>query len=680
MVGRRRVLGYALAGTLAPLAASSVAAPAMAGTRKPPGGTLTDLGGPVKALTVVQGAYGLDPNGRLLAYAVPSGENAQLNVVDVATNTLVRTVPLPNASGGYGIVVAPDQTLYFGSYYNGTLYRYHPDTGVVDDLGRPIESDTYLFAFSVAPDGTVYGGTYPNAHAFSYHPDRGATDLGSMIPQDGTVKYVRATTYDSDRHALYIGTQPTAHIYRLDLNTRQLTEVTPAGLAGVAVIDMNYVNGKVFVNIDSKLFVLDAATGATITVTDAQTGQPAVNYSFVARGVSPVAAGGVYFTTIRSGSTYLAKYDLATDTVDGSQVLGAAMVGSTVVTEGSAQVMYSFLGNYSAGAMRYNIGTGEITRVTYPLVYVPSALSHVLTRPGDPKVYVNAFLNGQLGVYDPATGNTALPVRLGQVEGWTVSDDVIFAGTYPNGSLVRLDPDAPIVAGTNPATLLSLKIPEHQIRPMSVVVSGGEVLLGTVPDYGLRGGALTVYDIASAASTTYHSIVTDQSIAAVVAQGNLAYLGSSTEAGTGTDPIDGEAHFVTWDLAAGRVVNDVVPVSGAQSINELITLDGGVIAGLADGVLFTFNPATKRISRLVTLHSDATSAGDGALVRHPNGYLYAVTGTRLFVIDMHRRQKRELTTGVNRLTLADDGSFYVVLRPANQVNATNIARFVPDGS
>lgn len=82
--------------TLALVLAGSLALPATPAQAEswtpppPPDGVLTDLRAPLKSLTISEGVIGPDHTGRLVAYAVPLGENAQLNVIDVQTRTISR--------------------------------------------------------------------------------------------------------------------------------------------------------------------------------------------------------------------------------------------------------------------------------------------------------------------------------------------------------------------------------------------------------------------------------------------------------------------------------------------------------------------------------------------------------------------------------------------------------------
>src|SRR5688500_5470337 len=142
-----------------------------------------DLGPPISSLTVMEGAIGRTPDGRDVVYAVPAGENARLNVVDLHSRQLIRTVPLTGAAGGWAIVVVPNGDVYLGTYANAHLYRYSPVTGEVTDLGQPIPGQSQIYGLTADPSGNVYAGTYPNAHAFKYDPSTGqVTDYGSLDP------------------------------------------------------------------------------------------------------------------------------------------------------------------------------------------------------------------------------------------------------------------------------------------------------------------------------------------------------------------------------------------------------------------------------------------------------------------------------------------------------------------
>ncbi|WP_238174525.1 hypothetical protein [Kribbella kalugense] len=638
---------------------------------------IKDLGSPVSSLTVMEGAVGHTPDGRDVVYAVPAGENARLNVADLHTHELIRTVPLPGAAGGWAIVVTPNGDVYLGTYPYAHLYRYSPVTGEVTDLGQPIPGESQIYGLTADAEGNVYAGTYPTAHAFKYDPSTGqVTDYGSLDPVQ---QYARSTVYDPDHRKLFVGVStPNARLLRIDVDTKAVEDITPPGTTAKDFIDLDYAGGKVFANASSRLVVVDAVTGEQIKYTDATTGQQVMDYPIAARGVSAAGPGGVYFT---NNTLALTHYDLDTNTVGPVSpprtLTRGASIGYGWVTENGVPVLYGLAGNYSGGTFRYNPADGTLAQWSSPFMYVPSPLMHELADPVTGKVFVNVYLNGSTAIYDPATGKSTVTTRQGQVEGWAWDGTgKMYVGIYPYGRLSLWDPALPD-STTNPKELFSLVDSDHQNRPVSVVPDGNHVYVGTTPAYGEYGGALTVYDVPTGSHTVYRNLVTDQTIASILPAGADVWAGSSIEGGQGTDPRATEAHLVKVDPATGQVLTDIVPVPGAASINELITGPDGNIWGLADGIVFVVSPSTGEVLRTLTVFAGATGSQDGALSWR-DGYLYGVTGGRLFVLDIlsgHTTILRD--RGLNRLTQTPDGTYYTLLRPDGFTNPTNLASYTP---
>lgn len=686
--GRRRVmvaaLGMALAATVGlvgPAGAASVPGrwlPKSYDAPPPPGGEMADQGSPMSSLTVVEGAFGTLPDGTFVGYAAPMGENAQLNVTSTTFPTpapaSLGRYPMPGASGDATIAVSPtDGSVYVGTYYQGHLYRWDPATKEMTDLGSPVAGETYLYGLSTAPDGTIYGGTYPNAHVFSYKPGQGFTDYGSASA-DGSSKYARSTVYDPVHHAVYVGLQTNPRLMRLDLDTGAWTDVSiPMPGSVSAIIDMDYADGRIFLNAGGNLRVLDTATNTEVPVTDATTGQVTTTYYLAARGVSPARQGSVYFSTVAGGKVVLARYDLATDTVVTTDIVSrrGALVGYGWHTENGHDVLYAWAGNYSGGGFRYDPTTGQVGSMQFAIAPAPSPLENVLPSADGSTIYVDAFLNGNAVRYDTATKTYSPIPRLGQVESWTWLGGKIYAGTYPNGALLEYDP------GTNAVrTFASLKDTYRQIRPIEAVPHAGEVYFGTEPDYGEHGGAVAVLDPATGSVDVTRNVVPDQTVAALTFVGGRLLVGSSTEGGTGTEPVPGDGHVVEWDPVTKDVVHDVVPVPGADTVNALVTGGDGDVYGLADGTLFQLDPATFTVRRTVHV-GPPSAAGGGELAFHPNGYLYVNTGNGTYVVDPLAFTVTPVTSATLRLQVSADRSIYTLLRPDGFTNYLDLGRYVP---
>ncbi|GAB3406251.1 NHL repeat-containing protein [Flindersiella endophytica] len=683
-----------LATSLISAVPAATASPAgdLAGPAAAPACALTDLGSPMASITVHEGGFGPGPDGKLRAYAAVSGENAALNVIDAETGDRIDAVPLPGASGGWGVTVDDGGKVYIGSYYNGTLYSYDPATGKVTDHGKPVESEGYLYGLSHAPDGRIFGGTTPGAHAFSFDPATGeAKDLGAFTI-DGA-KYVRATAYAADTDTLYVGLGATGtRLFAIDLATGDRREIAvPDPVKGTIVSDLRYYDGKLFAYLDAKLVVFNAATGEHLPLTDGETGQQVASTSLISRAVSPPKNGVVYFSNFGPGTTTHRLMTLDLDSLtfrpaeraDSAGALAGAAIGFGWDEGPNGPVLRAFTGNYAGQAIAYDVTTHVLTKQTYDLLPTEPNLGHVIAglpdANGDALVYANAFLNGNTATYNPKTQASQGIPRFGQVEGWTWHDGKLYSGIYPTGTVQVWDPATPTVA---PKPLFALEQSHHQNRPMAVVADSARLYVGTTPGYGLYGGALTIYDFDKQSFEVHRNLIQDQSISALLKTGDVLLGGSSVDGGTGSgDPLATEAKLFTSDPVTGAVQRSWVPVPGAHSINALTKTANGEIWGLADGTAFRFDLAKGRVTKRVQVYPAEQKSGatDGELIAHPNGKLYGVSRSQSFVVDPKAGESRRLHTGVNRLALHPDGTLYTLTRtPGGTTQDTNrLARFNP---
>ena len=102
----------------------------------------------------MQGVLGHDGSGRDVIYAVPAGDNARLNVVDVASRQLLAAVPLPGASGAGASSSAPTGRCTSRTQQQRPPVPVRPGERAVADLGQPIPGEAYIYGLSAGPDGT----------------------------------------------------------------------------------------------------------------------------------------------------------------------------------------------------------------------------------------------------------------------------------------------------------------------------------------------------------------------------------------------------------------------------------------------------------------------------------------------------------------------------------------------
>ncbi|MER7474433.1 hypothetical protein [Micromonospora sp. NPDC000018] len=656
----------ALAAALLP-AAPAAAAPAAAAP-----GAVTDFGVQQTALTVFEGHYGTGAAGRPVVYGVQMGSPGVLSVTDPVTRELLDTAYLPDSSGAWGITQAGDGTVYAGSYPNAHLYSYDPDTRATVDLGAPVAGQTVLYGLRPGADGRIYGGTYPGAHVFSYAPGEGFRDHGRMYPGQ---QYVRDVAVDAARNVLWAAIGTAGHLIRLDLTTGEKRDIWPEALRGDAnyPYDIDLAGGKLFVKRNNlQALVLDPDTGAVL----------ADGFTMGSRGTSPLAPDGrsVYFTS----GTDLWRYDLPTDTAGPVRDAAGAPVRSDGAGIGFGFLdgqLYAVVGNYAGQALRYDPATGASER--YRLPFPPQALDiNNITAGPDGRIWTNLYINGNLAVLDPATGAATNVGRLGQADGFGWHDGKMYQGVYPYGGVLVYDPTKPYRLGTNPRELFRMQ-PEGQNRPIAFASAGSRIYVGSTPDYGLWGGALTVYDTATGTRTTRRDIVADQGVISLAVVGDRLWAGTTISGGGGTTPRATEAKLFTADLATGEKTAEYTPVPGADAITSVVAGPDGMIWGLADGEVFVLDPATGAVTHRVDVPGDYSGVADELVVSAADEHVYASLDGYLLKIDPLSKAVRVIRDAETyRLTQDGQGNLWF----RNGVKAANRAvqygsrllRYVPE--
>lgn len=595
----------------------ATAAPATARAEpEPPIGAVTDFGVQSTALTVFEGFFGADATGHDVVYGVQMGTPGVVSVIDPVTREHLRTAELPGSSGAWGITQASDGAVYAGSYPNAHVYRYDPAGGETTDLGAPVAGQTVLYGFQPGKDGRIYGGTYPGAHAFSYSPAEGFRDLGAMAEGE---QYVIDVAVDPEREVLWAAVGTGGHLIRMDLRTGDKRDIWPEALRGDPnhPYDINLVGGKLFVK-RSKLqaIVLDPDTGAVL----------ADGFVISSRGTTRVADGQyVYFTS----GTALWRYDLTTDTPE--PVPGPVTAGGPAVGWGFVDGrLYAVIGNYFGDALSYIPATGASERFKLPFPAQPIDINNV-SAGQDGMIYTNLYINGNIATLDPASGTVAELGRVAQTDGWFWHEGKMYLGTYPNGGIMVYDPAQPFKSGTNPRELFRL-IDEGQNRPQAFATAGGRLYIGSTPDYGMWGGALTVYDYATGEHTVTRAPVADQGVISLLVRGNTLWGGTTVNGGGGTEPKAEEARLFTYDLATGTKTSELTPVPGADSITSIVQGPDGMVWGLADGVLFILDPASAKVTRRIKLPAGYSGVQDELHV-NPDEHVYASLDGYLIRVD-----------------------------------------------
>lgn len=638
-----------------------------------------DLGPQIRKATMMRGAIGLDHNDRQVIYTVVAGAPAIFTIIDIETEQVVKSMPLPDTSGAWSVTMSSDGSVYLGAYNLGLLYRYIPSTDQLVNLGHPFATkDSVLYPMAAGKDGIMYGSTYPTAHLYAYNPATSAfTDYGTMSTQSSGERWTRVTVYDEESHKIYAGVGNVPRLLEYDLATGEKRDLLPSGFDNiVSVYDLNIAQGRLFArkeaNNANETFVIDIASGDLVEVTNADTGEKSPTFINFSRGVSPVSpiANKLYFAAA-GGELY--EYDLDTNSyrTTGASIEGAAITYEFVKLNEAGFPGYSLVGlSGNSGKMfKYNLETGKVKLTDVQVPAEPVNIHEIVKGP-DGKIYTAGYLQGNLGEYTPSTGESIYYEGIAQGESMTVIHNKLYLGIYPGASIYEYDLSKPWNRTNssllNPNKLFSLE-GINQDRPFGL--AGAEDLnklfIGTVPKNGMLGGALAVYDIESGGEPeVYNNLIPDQSILSLVYKDGLLYGGTSIHGGQGGTPTASAAVLFIWDPVMKEEVFQVIPVAGKQAITALHIGPDGNVWGLANGELFIFDVDTRQVVYSYNAFPNANGRWiDGSMETGTDGNVYATVGGSFFKVDAATKEITVLASGVRKLAQDDFGSFYMFTDP-----------------
>lgn len=598
--------------------------------------TPVNLGTPIESVVSPHAGYGQGPNGENWVYVVSNGSPAAiLSVLDVETGARVEEYSLSGANYVWGNTVDPSGNLYIGSQRQGNFYRYVPGSGTVEHLGKAISTETHLWRIASDDTGNIYGGTYPNGKVFKYDPVSDSfTDYGQMATGE---KYVRSVAYGNG--IVYAGTGvQNAQIIALDPATGVKTPIPlPTQYQGQKEIyDLSFEGDLLFAritahdassSIHNNILVYDTVNQVWVDTLKSSIGVD----------VSPERNGKVYLWL----NEYLYSYDLTTLALtQTSHHIGMTAPRSfewytldQVQFPGESLVFADSVGDIYI----YNPQNDSFQKVIGDPKGAGVSLRSLQTGP-DGNIYIGGYLspNG-IGVYDVVNEQLLRYKGMPQVDGMGTAQGKLYMGTYPNAVVYEYDPsqawDETLM--TNPIDL-GLGLDQYaQDRPFAFTEAGGQLAVGTVAQAGQLGGALALYDLSTGQTDVYKDIITDESIMSLAYHNNLIYGGTSVWGGIASEPTQTDATLFIFDPTTEQVIFETQPILGEKAITSIVFDDQGILWGLTNGRLFTFDPQTLQVTNVKTLYpyqfKDIVLAA-GTLNFH-NGMLYGESVNHIFELD-----------------------------------------------
>lgn len=453
---------------------------------------------------------------------------------------------LPVGIGSWGIIQGKDGNLYLGSYNGGELLCFDPRREVWIPLPQAPAAfrkrEPIICDLAQAPDGKIYYGTYPGCHLVCYDPrTRKVTDLGKIAGEN----YLRNVAVTPQGVVLCgVGTR-SGRIIAYYPATHRFSTLTPERyrVAGVTVKPLVSSHFTVELAGDNAL-VFDTRT-LHLLRTEKLPGAQGIGFLDADDMLFQGDDGNIEKLNLRDGkqSVYFRSPGAVVDNhwfLTGNGNLMGLRVQSTVFVNVKDQT-----------STLHRIPVDGLGQIVLWLRSLPNGL-----------IYGGPELGQTLFSYNPKTHELK---SYGQVidQGGEIYYAIpfrhkLYSISYIQATLAEFDPSKPWNPGerpdSNPRRILS--IPKNQWRPVGGIHMGpGEKMyIGTQPNYGMLGGALSVFDPVSEKLEVFRNLIPNEEISAVAADSRYIYCGADPEGGGGSKPTAARSHFLVWDPQTHKTI------------------------------------------------------------------------------------------------------------------------------
>lgn len=620
-------------------------------------GAPIDLGEVVKAPLTVGAAIAETASGENELYFALNGTPSTFYAVNAETGEVSFSQQVPGMTHLYGIAQGSDKNIYFCGIDDGILYRYLPAEKRIENLGDN-PSNNWIWDLAASSDGKIYGATYPGSRIFEYDIATGEfTDIGSAVEGQ---EYARGLDVTDDY--IYVGVGTTDALIRIDRETGEKTEIsTPYSGQTRMAADVWAYNGKLFVRDEtSTLLVLDEATGNF---------EKQLTFRAKISPPSPYDDNLIYYYKQTDRSLY--SYNMSTKTE--SKITGVPqlplsepMVLQWVTPSGGEKAGKPVLAMMMQFTEYMLYDPEDNWFETVPMNVEGQGLEiQSIEKGADGKLYIGGYQKAT-SIYDIGTKQLEHSTYdFPQAEGIGFLNGKTYYGTYGGAVIYAYDPSKPFAAGTNPGVVND--VGDEQDRPFALTSGDDKLFIGTVSEYGIQGGALTVYDEKTNTWSTYRNVVEDQSIIGLAYKDGKLYGGTSLWGGLGVDPTQDEAKLFVWDVANGEKIDEfTISIPGIDETPKMIGGlsfgPDGLLWGVVAGSVFAMDPDTKEIVKSkVIFGSDYVNNSTWRpyyLRWGDDGLLYTTAGRNIVVLNPETMAYDVLKTGVSLAALGDNGNLY----------------------
>lgn len=565
--------------------------------------------GPAMQRNYVLAASAIDVDDRKLLVGADNGASGvRVFLFDRDHKKVITSYPIK--AKGSRVIEVDGGVAYIGTFIPAEVYRYEVATDKIERLAS-FPDATYVWDLDFQ-DGVLYAGTGgERAGLYRVDLNRNAVEEFPAISVS-TQNMVRSLTLHNNK--LYAGTGTSgAELFEIDLKTGGGRNVLPVEYQKASTVNwLGVVNGKVAFAVGNKVLTYNGDDTFTTLMEDA-IGQPPQDVSYpdnVFRGYGDLFYELLEGTVHRVGPPSF--HPLGGGIVDGGLIAG--------ITRHGNYVEYDLEGNSTFGVKLSAVGLPRSTARPYSMAVDNGK---VFAAERDLRVF---DLNGE------QDGNFPL---LGESKAICLDGRSLFSAHYTGAVLWKFDTVA--VSGDR----VNLFDPSQRIwelghgqnRPTSIVCTHDYVAIGTEPDYGTYGGALSIYSEPNK-KVVLRNIVPDQTIFSLAASGDDVFAGSAATGGSGTKRLDVPARIVRYDASSGKVMFNV-PVE-SWVVRSIAVGADIVLAVLDNGEIISLDRATGE-----TVAADA-GAGASQVLTNIDGKFLVSTTSGIFYLSPKTLQKSSI--------------------------------------
>ena len=537
-------------------------------------------------MNIGEAEYFVGSDGRTkIAYSV-IGTGNQFQIADALTgkNEFVGTPPTKLN----GVVSALSWNRKDGHVYSimsGTVAQFNHSTKTFKNLGQITPSATTGYGPAFDDAGNGWYGSYPDAGVGKFAP---STGIKSSFPNvDAGSEYVRTITVLDN--IVYCGTgsvSPKIISFPAGNPTARKVIAVPEISSVGFVFKVDAHAGRVFAyyedpKLAGKCSVYNPATGTWA----------AFKYRPAGRAATSLPGDPwVYFVakTYPEARNSIVRWNAQTDVYETLMAAPVVPVSIYIRKTATGNVI-ELLGDdaTSEKTHSYTVSLTDKKILSNTIINIVAAPYKVqdFIASADGKLYVGGYQGDGIATIDMATDarwRSPAGIAINQIEGMIeYGNDRIYVGSYGSADLVKF------TKTDNSAKLIErLRTNYMQSRPFGWALAGGKVICGTVPEYGLRGGALVVIDpVTDTVERVLNKYIPEQSIIGLVGSGDIVYGTTSVKGGYGIKDDTSPATVFAYNVKTNTRLWTNTSLTKETEINSPVIAKGRLFVGVANGII-----------------------------------------------------------------------------------------------